>query len=156
MHKFFSNTLLERFMYTSIIAGFSIYMIPDEFSILFNSSIGIPCLFHFFIFMVSIVISIIFSRVRVQIQKHFLLLPEQITLLRLSNEEILVFDSYIKTDNIIISSFINDPLMNKLKQKGILLHQFDVAGRSYYIITERYIYFMRLFWNPISRRFNRH
>ncbi|ELD0417658.1 superinfection exclusion B family protein [Escherichia coli] len=143
-------------MYTSIIAGFSIYMIPDEFSILFNSSIGIPCLFHFFIFMVSIVISIIFSRVRVQIQKHFLLLPEQITLLRLSNEEILVFDSYIKTDNIIISSFINDPLMNKLKQKGILLHQFDVAGRSYYIITERYIYFMRLFWNPISRRFNRH
>ncbi|EFM6391679.1 superinfection exclusion protein B, partial [Escherichia coli] len=122
MHKFFSNTLLERFMYTSIIAGFSICMIPDEFSILFNSSIGIPCLFHFFILMVSIVISIIFSRVRVRIQKHFLLLPEQITLLRLSNEEILVFDSYIKTDNIIISSFINDPLMNKLKQKGILLH----------------------------------
>ncbi|CAH5675019.1 MULTISPECIES: super-infection exclusion protein B [Enterobacteriaceae] len=156
MHKFFSNTLLERFMYTSIIAGFSICMIPDEFSILFNSSIGIPCLFHFFILMVSIVISIIFSRVRVRIQKHFLLLPEQITLLRLSNEEILVFDSYIKTDNIIISSFINDPLMNKLKQKGILLHQFDVAGRSYYIITEKYIYFMRLFWNPISRKFNRH
>ncbi|EGO0804378.1 superinfection exclusion B family protein, partial [Escherichia coli] len=92
----------------------------------------------------------------VRIQKHFLLLPEQITLLRLSNEEILVFDSYIKTDNIIISSFINDPLMNKLKQKGILLHQFDVAGRSYYIITEKYIYFMRLFWNPISRKFNRH
>ena len=105
---------------------FSTYRIPKKphkiniflcYNIICNSSIGIPCLFHFFILMVSIVISIIFSRVRVRIQKHFLLLPEQITLLRLSNEEILVFDSYIKTDNIIISSFINDPLMNKLKQK---------------------------------------
>ncbi|EFA1376564.1 superinfection exclusion B family protein, partial [Escherichia coli] len=47
------------------------------------------------------------------------------------------------------------PVMKKLERKGIIQHQSDSANCSYYLVTEKYSHFMKLFWNSRSRRFNR-
>ncbi|MGQ7181896.1 super-infection exclusion protein B, partial [Escherichia coli] len=48
-----------------------------------------------------------------------------------------------------------NPVMKKLERKGIIQHQSDSANCSYYLVTEKYSHFMKLFWNSRSRRFNR-
>lgn len=37
--------------------------------------------------------------------------------------------------------------MKKLERKGIIQHQSDSANCSYYLVTEKYSHFMKLFWN---------
>ncbi|HBE4668093.1 TPA: superinfection exclusion B family protein, partial [Escherichia coli] len=92
---------------------------------------------------------------RAHIQKHYSLLPEQRVLLRLSEKEIAVFKDFLKTGNLIITSPCRNPVMKKLERKGIIQHQSDSANCSYYLVTEKYSHFMKLFWNSRSRRFNR-
>ncbi|EEX6698425.1 TPA: superinfection exclusion B family protein, partial [Escherichia coli] len=56
---------------------------------------------------------------------------------------------------LIITSPCRNPVMKKLERKGIIQHQSDSANCSYYLVTEKYSHFMKLFWNSRSRRFNR-
>lgn len=153
--KFFANEPLERLMYTIIIFGLTLWLIPKEFTVAFNAYTEIPWLFQIIVFAFSFVVAISFSRLRAHIQKHYSLLPEQRVLLRLSEKEIAVFKDFLKTGNLIITSPCRNPVMKKLERKGIIQHQSDSANCSYYLVTEKYSHFMKLFWNSRSRRFNR-
>ena len=68
---------------------------------------------------------------------------------------VTVFKDFLKTGNFIITSPCRNPVMKKLERKGIIQHQSDSANCSYYLVTEKYSHFMKLFWNSRSRRFNR-
>lgn len=146
---------IERLMYTIIIFGLTLWLIPKEFAVVFNAYTEITWLFQIIVFAFSFVVAISFSRLRAHIQKHYSLLPEQRVLLRLSEKEIAVFKDFLKTGNLIIASPCRNPVMKKLERKGIIQHQSDGANCSYYLVTEKYSHFMKLFWNSRSRRFNR-
>ena len=136
--KLFANEPLERLMYTIIIFGLTLWLIPKEFTVAFNAYTEIPWLFQIIVFAFSFVVAISFSRLRAHIQKHYSLLPD-----------------FLKTGNLIITSPCRNPVMKKLERKGIIQHQSDSANCSYYLVTEKYSHFMKLFWNSRSRRFNR-
>ena len=153
--KLFANEPLERLMYTIILFGLTLWLIPKELLVSFNTTTGIPWFSQIILFAFSFVVSISFSRLRSRIQKYYSLLPEQRVLLRLSEDERALFKDFLATGNIIINTQSGDPLPKKLVRKGILEHQLDNGNSSCYLITEKYSHFMRMFWNSRSRRFNR-
>src|SRR5699024_5141183 len=106
-----------RLMYTIIIFGLTLWLIPKEFTVAFNAYTEIPWLFQIIVFAFSFVVAISFSRLRAHIQKHYSLLPEQRVLLRLSEKEIAVFKDFLKTGNLIITSPCRNPVMKKLERK---------------------------------------
>lgn len=73
--KLFANEPLERLMYTIIIFGLTLWLIPKEFTVAFNAYTEIPWLFQIIVFAFSFVVAISFSRLRAHIQKHYSLLP---------------------------------------------------------------------------------
>ncbi|MCZ4677246.1 super-infection exclusion protein B [Citrobacter sedlakii] len=152
--KLFNNEPVERLMYIIIIFGLILWVIPKEFAVSFNAHTGIPWFFQIILFAFSFVVAVSFSRLRSRIQKYFSLLPEQRVLLRLSGAELALLKDFLKNGNIVVSSFSGDPVMKKMERKGIIEHQINSAGSSYYLITERYAHFMKLLWNSKSRRFN--
>lgn len=66
--KFFANEPLERLMYTIIIFGLTLWLIPKEFTVAFNAYTEIPWLFQIIVFAFSFVVAISFSRLRAHIQ----------------------------------------------------------------------------------------
>ena len=118
--KLFANEPLERLMYTIIIFGLTLWLIPKEFTVAFNAYTEIPWLFQIIVFAFSFVVAISFSRLRAHIQKHYSLLPEQRVLLRLSEKEIAVFKDFLKTGNLIITSPCRNPVMKKLERKVLI------------------------------------
>ncbi|HGU1351382.1 TPA: super-infection exclusion protein B, partial [Escherichia coli] len=62
--KLFANEPLERLMYTIIIFGLTLWLIPKEFTVAFNAYTEIPWLFQIIVFAFSFVVAISFSRLR--------------------------------------------------------------------------------------------
>ena len=65
--KLFANEPLERLMYTIIIFGLTLWLIPKEFTVAFNAYTEIPWLFQIIVFAFSFVVAISFSRLRAHI-----------------------------------------------------------------------------------------
>ncbi|HGT5775046.1 TPA: super-infection exclusion protein B, partial [Escherichia coli] len=55
--KLFANEPLERLMYTIIIFGLTLWLIPKEFTVAFNAYTEIPWLFQIIVFAFSFVVA---------------------------------------------------------------------------------------------------
>ena len=69
--KLFANEPLERLMYTIIIFGLTLWLIPKEFTVAFNAYTEIPWLFQIIVFAFSFVVAISFSRLRAHIIHYY-------------------------------------------------------------------------------------